>query len=299
MTLKNPRPKPNPRLPRDEIVEIITNFYTLLTDLYIPASSLKIPPPGGWPTITPEATKDSGKSALVIDILKYLPYIDETQAREMRTHIHYKCDVVDDSEYHLKEGRFGRECMDSGAEFLVWDLEERETQNGEDEEDEEEEEDIYDEEDHDGWWDRNLDPEKIELQNLVVLAEGYESGGRTFVLDVFQGIIHEDMIRCQRLGSTEVEHFFADLQDKFERLELVPVPGHGSEEGELFEDVSEIGEDEVLVDPLKGGGDGGGWRSIDHKWFKKIYREHGWPSEGYRKEEALATIRRYTSQEEE
>ena len=86
---------PWPRLSRDELVTIISDYYKFLVKFYIPESSLKFPPPGGWPSITPKTTKGFPRSLLVIDILKHLPYIDEEHAGQMITHINYKCDVAD------------------------------------------------------------------------------------------------------------------------------------------------------------------------------------------------------------
>jgi hypothetical protein len=106
---------------------------------------------------------------------------------------------------------------------------------------------------------------------MLYLALGYESGGRSIVLDVFKGIIHEDVERCNLLPGVEVESFFEDLREKYERLEYVPV------RGEFYEDVSEI-EDE------------GGENEATSKQFKRIYRKFGWPGEGYRKAEALAAV---------
>jgi hypothetical protein len=84
-----------PRFSRDELVTIISDFYTFLTTFYIPSSSLKFPPPGGWPNIIEDTTKGFDKASCVIDLMKHLSYIDETDAHEMITNIHYKSDVVD------------------------------------------------------------------------------------------------------------------------------------------------------------------------------------------------------------
>jgi hypothetical protein len=61
-------------IPRNEIISIISNFYTFLTTHpFLPASAIKTPPPEGWP---PEPYYKIGKSSSVIDLLSHLPYID-------------------------------------------------------------------------------------------------------------------------------------------------------------------------------------------------------------------------------
>jgi hypothetical protein len=84
-----------PRLPRDELIATITSFYTFLTSMYLPSSALKLPPPEGGHSITPETTRGLNKSALVVDLMRHLPYIDDSRKGEMKTMIHYKSDVVD------------------------------------------------------------------------------------------------------------------------------------------------------------------------------------------------------------
>jgi hypothetical protein len=48
-------------IPRNEIISIISNFYTFLTTHpFLPASAIKTPPPEGWP---PEPYYKIGKSS--------------------------------------------------------------------------------------------------------------------------------------------------------------------------------------------------------------------------------------------
>ena len=86
---------------RDQYVAAITEFYELVTSLYIPRSALKFPPPGGWPNITPENCAGFGKSDFVVDLLKHLPYISggrvillDTAAGEAIEEV-IRCDRVD------------------------------------------------------------------------------------------------------------------------------------------------------------------------------------------------------------
>lgn len=60
---------------RDEVVREVTSFYEFLTNLHIPNSALKIPPPGGWPDITPERYAFLKKDDTVIDLIRHLPFI--------------------------------------------------------------------------------------------------------------------------------------------------------------------------------------------------------------------------------
>jgi hypothetical protein len=113
-----------PRLSRDELVTIISDFYTFLTTFYIPACSLKHPPPGGWPNITPETTKGFNKAPYVIDLMKHLPYIDEADAQEMITNIHYKSDVVDYSVLTAED--FASERPHVGENGLKWTIKQQE-----------------------------------------------------------------------------------------------------------------------------------------------------------------------------
>lgn len=78
------------------------------------------------------------------------------------------------------------------------------------------------------------DPEDTVLANLIVLAQGYESGGHGIVLDVFKEVIYEGSIRSDLSDGDGVESYFQELQDKFRRLEMVPI------RGEMFEDVLEV-----------------------------------------------------------
>jgi len=62
---------------RDELVEELTSFYKLLIRLYLPVSSLNIPPKDGWPEITAERYAFLKKNDTVIDLMKHLPYIHQ------------------------------------------------------------------------------------------------------------------------------------------------------------------------------------------------------------------------------
>ncbi|KAF2833422.1 hypothetical protein CC86DRAFT_441937 [Ophiobolus disseminans] len=251
-----------PRLTRNELVTIISDYYVFLTKFYIPPSAIKYPPPGGWPNITAETTKDLGKSELVIDLIKHLPYIASAMAsKHERAHdIHYKSEVVDYS--ILMPENFTIERITDGEESLQewWDEME------EDKDEDEEESDDEDANHEDNWWNGD-NPDHFQMTNMIVLAQGTESGGRHLILDVFKGNIYEDVNECNLLPSCGVEGFFADLREKFEKLDLVPT-------------LSDMYEDEAAID------------DENEQQFRKVWREYGWPGKGFRKEEALKAIQK-------
>jgi hypothetical protein len=61
---------------RDEVIAAFRDFYQFLAKMYLDASCIKEPPPGGWPEVTPEAFRVLNKTEEVISLLKHLPYID-------------------------------------------------------------------------------------------------------------------------------------------------------------------------------------------------------------------------------
>ena len=64
-------------LTRDEIISIITNFYTFLTTYpFLHPENIKTPPASGWPSSIVDAWRKMGKSEAVLDLLAHLPYID-------------------------------------------------------------------------------------------------------------------------------------------------------------------------------------------------------------------------------
>lgn len=287
------------RLPRDQLVKTIGDYYKFLTRFYIPESALKFPPPGGWPNINSETTKDFARAPIVIDLLKHLPYIDEKEAGNMVTNIHYKSDVVNYSSWEPHQWSDDDQSGASSLQEWIEELEERKDEYSEDEGDDDDEgylwyQDEARDKDDDGeenWFDGD-DPEDIIMENMIVLADGYESGGRAIVLDVFKGNIHEDILECSGLLSERaVEDYFDDLKTRFEKLEMVPVPGNELHEGELYGDIEGIPEVDAFDESLVEGDPA--------QQYKRIYRSFGWPSETYRKEEALAAIRAHAQRRNE
>jgi hypothetical protein len=299
-----------PYYSRDELVAIIDDFYTFLTTFYILASAVKRPSPEGWPNITPATTKGFRKSPAVIDLIKHLPYIDEKESKKMINNIHYKSDVLDYSVRTPED--FAENNMCIGEMGLVDKIEEIEAdwdayEEGEDDEEVEELEDIQEEEedvemndageageddvpagsgdgDNEGRGPWNEDPDEIILENVIVLSQGYETGGRDIILDVIKGVIYEDVLGLSLQEGVEVKSFFKDLRDRYEALEMVPVRGN------MYVDAPETGDDEKLAEDPFAIEDREKADIEIQKRFKHIYREHGWPGESYRKDEALAAV---------
>jgi hypothetical protein len=265
-----------------ELISIVDEYYTFLTTFYIPASALKRPPPGGWPNITNKNTAGFGKSQCVIDLLKFLPYIDDTDAHQMITNIHYKCDVVDYSTI-TPEGFSGKRIHygEMGIQYVADQQEEERKQEEAAKAAGDATDDEPEDSDSDSAAESSFNPDILRMENMFALAKGYESGGRSLVLDVVNGTIHEDVIRCNQIDPVDAREFFEGLRRQFETLEMVPVMG------ELYENVSEVGDDEEIEES-----------GVD-KVFKRIYRQHGWPGTGYRKEEALEAVERERERLEE
>jgi hypothetical protein len=58
------------------IVEPIASFYALLSTFpYLPASDILTPPAAGWPQANIVNFRKLGKTGLVVEVLKHLPYI--------------------------------------------------------------------------------------------------------------------------------------------------------------------------------------------------------------------------------
>lgn len=66
-----------PQLAPDEPGACFVDFYSLLTSLHYNKSHLKIPPPTGWPQITPEHCRHF-KSDYTIEVIRHLLYFYST-----------------------------------------------------------------------------------------------------------------------------------------------------------------------------------------------------------------------------
>lgn len=73
---------------RDATVAAVRDYYHFLTKMYLEADRIMEPPPGGWPDITPESMRPLGKTDAAVDLLRHLPYIDDSGTRnDQRVHI--------------------------------------------------------------------------------------------------------------------------------------------------------------------------------------------------------------------
>ncbi|KAF5606322.1 uncharacterized protein FSUBG_6155 [Fusarium subglutinans] len=109
----------NPRYTPEELGALFVDFYSFLTTLHYDQSDLKIPPPSGWPQITPESCGHY-KSDYAIQVLRHLPYFDST----CTAYIHFKSKLLDltaftleDFEKH-KDYHQGREFWSSEGELM-------------------------------------------------------------------------------------------------------------------------------------------------------------------------------------
>lgn len=81
---------------RDEIVSELTSFYEFLVSLHLPPSALKIPPPGGWPRITPAYLSFLNKNDTVVDLIRHIPFIrQDWDERDVPFQIYEKTAAVD------------------------------------------------------------------------------------------------------------------------------------------------------------------------------------------------------------
>ncbi|KAL2754745.1 hypothetical protein ACRALDRAFT_1064560 [Sodiomyces alcalophilus JCM 7366] len=116
------------------------------------------------------------------------------------------------------------------------------------------------------------------------IAEGYESGGRQFILNVLSGEITEDVIRCDDMDPVDIKDFFRKLMDDYRCLRLIPRPGLVTQEYEgVPERDNDITEAEVCAQPERWGTD------LDTQYLRQIYRKYGWP-DAFQREEAFRAV---------
>ena len=239
-----------------ELAAIFTDFYGFLATLHYDPANLKLPPPEGWdPAILP-ANMICSKSEDVVELMKCLPYFAENQKS---THVHYKSKLVD---YTDPEGHDHAEMHDGFLDEVCA-------------------------------WFNHGDSQITRRSDLLVIASGYESGGREFILDVLHGEIIEDIIRYDTCDPVDVKEFLDDLKNKFRSLELIPCPGRET----LItaaepENAAAISEDQVRAQTEDWGTD------LDLQFVRQIYRQYGWPHE-FRRAEAIGFIEQFMAQDEE
>lgn len=70
---------------KEETTAEIEAYYNFLTVMYLPESTIKRPPPGGWPDITPEYLAPLRKNDTVVDLIRHLPYIQREEYHDPNT----------------------------------------------------------------------------------------------------------------------------------------------------------------------------------------------------------------------
>ncbi|KAM5431491.1 hypothetical protein MferCBS31731_007804 [Microsporum ferrugineum] len=60
---------------REECIAAVRGYYQFLTTLYLKESDILEPPEGGWPSVTPSAIQQLGKTDEVASLLRHLPYL--------------------------------------------------------------------------------------------------------------------------------------------------------------------------------------------------------------------------------
>ncbi|KAI5863673.1 hypothetical protein GGS23DRAFT_564907 [Durotheca rogersii] len=226
----------------DELAHVVLEFYKFLTALHIDETALKIPPPGGWPGLTPESCGHH-KSDYAIGVLRLLPYIEEDRG----FHLHYKSYPIDYSVYKAADFERLQPC---GEDIEFW------TEEGE-----------------------IADP-----ADVVCLALGRESYGRTLFLNVRDGEITEDMVRAQTLSQVDVQYYFETLEKAYRTLRLIPCQGRVTIEAwDVAEATDEITEEQVCAQADE-------WLTdLDVQYLRQLYRRHGWP-DSFRGADALNAV---------
>ncbi|MFY1674384.1 hypothetical protein ACN27G_31285 [Plantactinospora sp. WMMB334] len=237
-----------------ETAAIVLDFLTFLTTLHRDPDDLVMPPPGGWPSYTPENCAGF-KSDFTVEVLRNLPYLGSRTSDhgDSSGHIHYKSHLLDYSTFD--SARFAeQEYLWSGDEDSVPD-------------------------------------------HIFVFAEGYESGGRTLFLNLREGTVVEEELRCDSFEQ-DLREYFEDLKDKYRRLELIPCPGREMIEVRALDVVPEeqgveLSEEEVLAqtDPYWG------YSTLDVQYARQLYRAFGWP-DNFRRDEAFREIRKLIEKRE-
>ncbi|TDD16064.1 hypothetical protein [Nonomuraea diastatica] len=243
-----------------EITTTVLDFLTFLTTLHRNPEDLVMPPPGGWPSYTPE--KCAGfKSDFVIEVLKNLPYLEDPTSDhdDSLGHIHYKSHLLD---YRT----FDRERLTE----VEYEYE-------------------YEYDDYDYEIDEDAAPDHV-----FVFAEGFESGGVTLFFDVKKGVVGEAVARMH-YNEIDLKKYFIDLKRSLWNLEIFPCPGRAMMElchnGSNFTDADAdrlgeaLSEREVLkqTDPSWG-------TDKDMLYVRYLYRSYGWPR-AFRKEEAFREVK--------
>ncbi|KAK1752342.1 hypothetical protein QBC47DRAFT_390306 [Echria macrotheca] len=243
---------PPPPYTPEELAALFLDFYTFLTTLHYSPSDLQIPPPTGWPHLTPAVCV--GKSPLAVSVLRLLPYF------KGRASFHYKCGLID----YVARG--------TPKYFIDLDREWAPSR-------------IFG-----GGCDYRLkNGDLAKPADLIPLARGYESWGREMFLDVRHGEIIEDMLRCDQLDGCDVKAYFDNLKREYRELVLIPCMGRVSmyvpRVSPLADPARVITEEEFAQQ-----GDKEGWGTdLDVHFIRQLYQRFGWP-DAFRAAEARQEV---------
>lgn len=97
------------RYSRDEAVSAIRSFYQFFSTLpSLPPEYIWEPPSGGWAEINSHSLGHLGKNKDVIDLLRHIPYINDTQIAFQTTAIDYASDAMN---WYRDKNAIQRECL--------------------------------------------------------------------------------------------------------------------------------------------------------------------------------------------
>lgn len=68
---------PEIRYDRDEAVAAVRGLIDFATKMYMDETAYEFPPSTGWPSITPDSMRLFGKTDVVVDLLRHLPYLSK------------------------------------------------------------------------------------------------------------------------------------------------------------------------------------------------------------------------------
>ncbi|KAK1770254.1 hypothetical protein QBC33DRAFT_556675 [Phialemonium atrogriseum] len=245
---------------RELLVAPFREFYDFLQRLKLPANSVKLPPPSGWPNMTPVACAGLDKTPFAIDVLRHLPYIDELHVKSNETNIDYKCNAVDYS-------KFTSDNFSTYREEEFWALE----------------------------WQGVDEEERISgIKHVVMIAEGYESGGIVLLLDTFTGTIFEEIVRTDSGVRLPPDEYFRSRMERLRKLDQIFVAGFDpwKEDGNISSDDFEAAYDadhmESQGEPVWAEGD------FDQDemflWVRHLHRKFGWPGPDWKKGECMEAV---------
>ncbi|KAF3479791.1 uncharacterized protein GIQ15_06767 [Arthroderma uncinatum] len=244
---------------RQESIAAVRGYYQFLTTLYLKESDILEPPEGGWPSVTPSAIQQLGKTDEVGSLLRHLPYIRRPGNGEPQAFPYSQFANWEASCTYVNQGRSKLEGVKSCSE---------------------------------GYYENDVPP------HVVSLTSGGRNNFPIF-LDTELGVIywpecpgdiqHDSDAPCERVWDDPYEYasmseaewraegaywaipdFFEILKDQFRRLLFVPTSTL------TVVDVHHYHDSSGFIEFLQG-----------------IYREHGWPDlEQYNKLECLKDIQK-------